>query len=93
MGFTGSIIYCKEGRTVCQMIEFRIGIFFEIFPCCMKGISGMCIMDLHQTLVRLLLINRPPRYLLVHCGGNDIGAPVIPLRQLNVYETYHSRNF
>ena len=66
--------------------------FFEIFQGCMKRISGMCFRDLYQTLVRLLLTNRPPRYLVVHCGGKDIGAPVIPFSQLNVYETYHSRN-
>ena len=78
-----SIVKRAEQYAKRSGLEFAYSV--KNFHVVWKGIFGMRFRDLHQTLVNLLSTNRPPRYLVVHCGGNDIGSPDTPLRRLQMF--------
>ena len=45
----------------------------EHFDLWWQGYSGMGIQEVRQKIRTLLLVRNCPNYLVLHCGGNDIG--------------------
>ncbi|XP_045200881.1 uncharacterized protein LOC123554666 [Mercenaria mercenaria] len=70
----GSSLIKGAYLTACQRINGeQLGLQSISGNVLWEFLGGMKVSDLSDTITYLLNFNRPPKFLIIHCGGNDIG--------------------